>query len=520
MRALTCPKCGAPIHSGASICPYCRVGLEADPAVVSQPQEQPDSQASVQQPLVEIPSDWIRCQDPWHGFSIAHPKGWQVVTTKGQISVREDPSGLTAALIWPYSLQVPASARQVALQFTNMARSYNPTFQAWEQGNSAGDTNRITVRTRQVRWGQPVEGVFNVLVNGANVIVSGYEAPSQAIAQRSAVMAQILSTFRTIDLMPRQRVQEPTEGAYAIWIPSGWNFQGRVDRNHIGGSGSAQFSISRDPQSQVMAASPWMQWNFMDGMGGFMATFTGQTMMRFVPAAQFCTQNVAPWMSQFQQGLTVESVSERMDLCDQAVKDLMEAGYPPGMFESTIAVIETTYTENGVRMRQKSRVATQRQRSAGMFAAATPIWMAFLDVYYRAPENEFAAWEPVLAGIIDSQVINPAWKAGERQLANNYIANSQADIQRRTRQISQTLSETSDIISNSYWNRQATYDRLSEMRSNATLGVQNVASSSGEEYKVPYGYDRYWVDGLGNLYGGSWMSQPDINWKPLEPTGI
>lgn len=86
--------------------------------------------------------------------------------------------------------------------------------------------------------------------------------------------------------------------------------------------------------------------------------------------------------------------------------------------------------------------------------------------------------------------------------------------------ISQTLSETSDIVANSSWNRQQAYDRISEMRSNATLGAQNVASDSGDVYKAPYGYDRYWVDGLGNLYGGSWLSQPDINWQPLQPTGI
>jgi len=50
-------------------------------------------------------------------------------------------------------------------------------------------------------------------------------------------------------------------------------------------------------------------------------------------------------------------------------------------------------------------------------------------------------------------------------------------------------------------------------------GVQNVASPSNEVYKVPNGYDQYWMDGLGNFYGGSWMTQPDIHWTPLDPTG-
>jgi hypothetical protein len=101
----------------------------------------------------------------------------------------------------------------------------------------------------------------------------------------------------------------------------------------------------------------------------------------------------------------------------------------------------------------------------------------------------------------------------------NYIANAQADMANRRMQISQTLSETSNIISNSYWAQQPVYDRLSEMRSNTTLDLQNVASGTGEVYKVPYGYDQYWMDGLGNLLGGGWMVQPGIDWKPLSPTG-
>src|SRR5204862_407822 len=127
-----------------------------------------------------------------------------------------------------------------------------------------------------------------------------------------------------------------------------------------------------------------------------------------------------------------------------------------GMFESSSALIETSYEEMGVRLRQKSRIATMRQAGGAMTGA--PMWNAIEDVIYRAPEHEFGTWEPVLAGMLGDLVINPQWTAGEMRLAQNYIANSQADIARRRQQISQTLSETSDIVSNSYWNRQASYD--------------------------------------------------------------
>jgi len=114
-------------------------------------------------------------------------------------------------------------------------------------------------------------------------------------------------------------------------------------------------------------------------------------------------------------------------------------------------MMETSYDENGVRIRQKSRVNTQRQRS-NLFTGATPMWMAGLDVYYRAPEAEFSTWEPVLSGLLDSMKMNPAWQMAERQRMQNQIMTTQMDTSRRLRQISQTLSETSDIINNSYWN--------------------------------------------------------------------
>lgn len=513
MQAHNCPKCGAPVKADASACPYCGVGLSPDPAHARAKR--------AELPPPEIPAGWTVTRDPWHGFYVAHPPGWQVVVTKGQISIREDPPGLTAAVIWPYTIQPPMTARQAALQFQAVARGFNPSFHAWEQGNSAQDSQRITIITRQVRWGVTMQGLYNVLIDGANAIISGYECPQEKLVERSPVLAQVLATFRTTDLMPREIAHEPSEGAYTILYPSGWLFQGGVDRNHIGGSAMMRYSIARDPQGLAAACMPSYQWIYMEGGASWFGNLGGYQVGRFTSAANYCVQTIAPWMQQFQAQFKVEAIVDRPDLVDLAVIELAQAGYPDGSFDMSIAVIETSYTENGVRLRQKSRVGVQRQRSTGNpFMQPAPMWMALLDVYYRAPENEFAQVEPVLSGIIDSMTPNPAWQAGERQLAQNFIANSQADIQRRTRQISQTLSETSDIVANSYWNRQATYDRLSEMRSNATLGVMNVASSSGEEYKVPTGFDRYWVDGLGNLYGGSWLSQPDLNWKPLEPTGL
>ena len=527
MQALSCPKCGAPLQAGTSACPYCRVGFYTAGSPVGAapggktPAEGARSGAA---PAVAIPvpAEWVLHKDPWHGFTIAHPPDWQVVTLHGQIGVREDPIGAISAWIWPFIAPGPTSATQVANHFVQLAHSLNPSFQAWQQP-VAVDSSRVSVKTHQTRFGQQLEGYFNILVNGTQAIISGYEAPTQLVAQRSAVFSQILSTFSTSKLMPRQVAAEPAERAFSVTIPQGWAFQAGVNRNHVGGSGSLQFSCARDGQGTVNASMPSYVWFYMEGgMGGFFSVPGGPEALAYMPAAQFASNRITGWMSQFQQGMKVEAITDRPDLAELGVLELMKAGYSPTQFEVSCAILESTSTFNGVRLRQKSRVNVQRQRNSGpaWMGGGSTVWTAGLDVFYHAPEAEFAAWEPVLAGILDSLKISPAWQAGERNLANNFIQNSQNDIRRRTQQISQTLRETSEIVNNSYWDRQASYDRISEQRSNVTLGYQDMAAPSGEVYKVPSGHEQYWVNGLGEVYGGSWLTQPDINWQPLNPTGI
>ncbi len=508
MEALTCPKCGAPLQHGMDSCPYCRVGLTAVSTSRS------TSQTSQTTTPVSIPPGWVLYEDPWYGFRLAHPPGWEVSTLQGQTTIKADPVGFTSAGIAPFTSPTPTTAQQAAQQFVSLASRLMQGFQAWQQGNTSADSNRITIRTRGQRYGQMLEGVYNILVENQNCIISGYSAPPQTLPQQAPVMAQILASFQTTNqLLPRQTVQEPHERAFTLQIPNGWVFQAGVNRNNIGGSGTLQFSAGRDPQGSVMLAMPSYTWMFTQPVMSFFSFPSSIPSLGFMPASQFIHQVVMGQYRQMRRDVQIVRAVERPDLAEISQWELARSGYPPGTFETSIAILEATYTENGVRYLEKSKVGVMRQPGQAM-------WNALIDMVYRAPESEMRTWEPVLTGSYFSFQINPQWQAAERGLAQNFINNAQADIHRRQTQISQTLSETSDIISNSYWNRQASYDRISEMRSNVTLGVQNVTSDSGELYKVPNGYDRYWVDGLGNLFGGGWLSQPDLNWKPLTPTGI
>jgi hypothetical protein len=509
MEALTCPKCGAPLQANLNACPYCRVGLTGGTSRAIEPHSEPEPA-----PAVELPPGWTLFQDRWLGFSIARPPGWEVSTFNGQTTVRGDPVGFTSVAIAPFSSPTPTTAQGVALQFVNLGRQVMQNFQAWQQGNVSPDSNRISLRTRATRFGQVIEGIYNILVEGQNCIISGYNAPPETLAQIGHLMAKILTSFRTTgQQLPRQTVREPMEDAFVMQIPSGWIFRAGVNRNNIGGAGTLQFSAGRDPQSSVMVSMPTYTWAFIEPMMSLFSFPGGYPSLGYLPASKFVPKVVMEQVRKLHRDVQLVSVIERPDLAELNQWDLARSGYPLGTFETSVAMLDIIYSENGVRYREKSRVGVMRQPGQAM-------WSAIIDMVYRAPERELESWEPVLTGSFNSLKVNPQWQAGERGLAQNYINNAQADIRRRQAQISQTLSETSDIVANSYWNRQATYDRISEMQSNTTLDLQNVASTDGDVYKVPNGYDRYWVDGLGTVYGGSWLTQPDLNWKPLEPTGI
>lgn len=516
MQALSCPRCGAPLQIHLTTCPYCQVGLLHAQANPVTPAHAPAPAVSRSGPIAPVPAGWQLHHDPWHGFTLSHPPGWEVVNLNRQVDVRADPVGYTSASFSPFNLPAPASAPQVASQFITLLRRFIPSLQAWQQGNTAPDSNRITVKTRANRFGQNLEGIFNILVEGSSCIISGYQAPVAELARLSPILSQILATFRTAALMERQPVVEPREQAFRVPIPTGWIPYAAVDRNTLGGKGVLRFSAKRDPQGLMTANMPWNTWNYMDGMGalgGWSGFFTGgYEALPYRSAAQYCADKLVPELARKLRGARVERILDRPDWAELGQLEMLQSGYPPGSFDSSSALLEMTYEENGLRLRHKLRLASLRM------GGGSAMWSVFNDIDYRAPEAEFAAWEPILSGILGDLVISPQWTQGEQQLAQNFIANSQADIARRTRQISQTLSETSDLLSSSYWNRQASYDRISEQRSDAMLGYQNMTSDSGVEYKLPTGFDRYWVDGLGNFYGGGWLTQPEITWQPLEPS--
>ncbi|CAN0216415.1 unnamed protein product [Phaeothamnion confervicola] len=167
-------------------------------------------------------------------------------------------------------------------------------------------------------------------------------------------------------------------------------------------------------------------------------------------------------------------------------------------------------------MHRRSRIATRR-------VAPSPYWFGAVCFEAQAPVSEWAHWEPILLGIQESWRIEPSWM--ERQKAAhasvNYTNVIQQDMAQRYADISRTLSETGDIITSGYWNRQPvstpapTYD-WSHNWSQMMRGRDDRTDDSGNRYDVPGGYDRYWVDTNNTtVFAGDWKVTPDPSWREL-----
>lgn len=494
MQAVSCPRCGAPLQEGATVCPYCRIGLAPDGF---------------------SPEGWVQYQDEWSGFALSHPPGWRVEARRGSISVREDPAGITVATIFPFNVKFSGDIHEVAKNLAAIIHIVDPSAQTWIPREVPPGAKQVALKTHDVRFGSERDGILNVRFNGQNIIVSGYAAPSQVAAQRSLWLARILSSFHPVERMPRQKFQEPLEGAFLLFYPQGWEVQGMVDRSS--GGGLPAFNVMRPPEGLASAGKPSYRWIYQEPAPGMFTGFDTTQRMPFMTATQFCQQVLAPWTSQSQVDFKVESVIDRPDISELFVQELMGAGYPRGSHQVSVAIMETSYVDNGARVRQKTQVTCTRMSSQLTFGI--PSWTASLDGYYRARYEEFSTLEPVLQGVLDSFTVSRAWEAAQVEQNLSRTRHSQMDIHRRLGQISQTISETNDMIYDGYKNRQAMEDRMAGQRSDATLGVHSVESPTGDVYKVADGYDQYWTNGLGDFYGGDLLTQPDVNWIPLGDKG-
>ena len=88
---------------------------------------------------------------------------------------------------------------------------------------------------------------------------------------------------------------------------------------------------------------------------------------------------------------------------------------------------------------------------------------------------------------------------------------------RSSQQISRTLSETSDIVNQAYWDRSERMDRVWEKNSEAVRGVNSYTDSTGRQYEADVAYDHVYRRG-DDTFAGSKNGSVDLGpeWEELK----
>src|SRR5574340_314920 len=134
------------------------------------------------------------------------------------------------------------------------------------------------------------------------------------------------------------------------------------------------------------------------------------------------------------------------------------------------------------------------------------IWNVPVLGGFVANADKFSTGMEAMRHMQQTWQTNPAW-LGRESATNMRIA-----------QISrQAGQEMSDMISQSYWNRQRTLDDVSRKRSIATLNYADVVDpATGETWKVEGGHNYYWRRNATNeIVGSQTYNRPDIDFSPL-----
>ena len=502
--ALICPRCGAPLVGTATACEYCRIRFDVPYGTKNRPVDEP--------PPVQTPEGWKQYLDPWYGFAVAHPPGWWVNALPGSIGIREDPAGITVAVVMTFPNDRNQPARDFFQKFLLDIRQVLPDFTAWEAPGNSNRVDQLAVRFQTTLLGVALAGFYDVSVQKGSARISGFSCPVNAAVQKVDTFRKILASFRPAERMARKMYHEPTEDAYTIWAPEGWEVNLQLNRQNINNMGTLRYMAKRETQGLAQAGLPDIRWTFTETMNWGMPNLN--PVMPYMPANFFCQNFIAAQAAHQCQEMKVERIVDRPDLALGEYVESRKIGMDPAGYEVTHAYMDIVYRENGVLLRQRGLVRVFRPR----MMLIGGIWNASLNSVMRAPVEEWDALEPVLIGIIDSNQLNPAWKAQEDANRVRYLAYSAADRVRRQHQISQTISDTSDMMYQSYENRNRSEDRIAHEYSNATLGYQDMTDPVGSPYNVPSGYDQYWLDNSNTLQVGNWLTNPDPTWRKLEPS--
>ncbi|HEX8459425.1 MAG TPA: hypothetical protein VF656_19185 [Pyrinomonadaceae bacterium] len=440
-------------------------------------------------------SNWTTHEDP-AGFAVEIPSGWQVNSDNGRISI----FGASNERVTIYPLKVAAqldadSARKVLLGVASQfwpKQKWDMPKGGWQFGTNGvravGDDGGVR-ETVALWWANTPAGASCFF----------YEVAAEGARFQSAeeTFARILKSFRVTRAAPNnansnplsamqfQRWTDPTENAFSLEVPVGWNTTGGIKR--FGGTSRASEWVIQSPDEEVSMRSGDVtiptqfvepsetvrSFGYREGQ-----TYAGTNwiVMRYLPAMDFATDYVQRTVGGDCGDIRWLAQKDRADYVEQ----MMRNGLLVPSNNYTAAEVTFTCQQGGEPHVGYLFVITSATNDMGvgrMWSVST--LYGFFATAARASEAD-----AVLQRGIASFEINPQWYAAERgaerQMAEDF---------RRSREYAAQLQQQTQA------ERWASWERITEQRGDILAGQTRVVDpESGQAYKVQSGSNYYWVD--------------------------
>ncbi len=454
---------------------------------------------------------WITHKDP-QGYSVESPPGWTISPDKQKGWVHLTGTAGEQVVIWPVFVPGAMDARLAPLIHARLAGS--SPYQAQWDAPQAVTANALRAHGRSAN--AVAISVFTWVANPKGL--AGYlyvvSAREPDFRQKQKDFARILQSFRIMGAATGAntvtaegpggvryiRFSDPREGAFTIDVPADWKTEGGLFRFHALDTRHCVQTESPDGQIKILIGDPSVG-PLTDPRslpGGFFpegSTYAPyglkMLVLRFMPGAEFCRYwlqtRVAPNCANLQ-------ITEMKDLTDQLPKPAPGSISPP----PTYGRARFQCTEQG-----QPRVGCC-WAGTHMIGAIGP-WLVNGLTGYLAPPEKASLAQAILLHMDGSFQFNVQWRMAQIGIAGE-----------ASRAVSSASNDIANMVARSQRSRDAVDDELARRRSNATLGVVDVADpQTGRRMTVESGSNYYWVDQRGVIVGTNTDTRPNIDFRAL-----
>ena len=466
----------------------------------------------------QAPAGWVTHNDP-AGFSVQVPRGWKVDTDAelDRIEIQGTSGERVEAL--PIFLNTtslkPRNATEILQQIAK--KFWSDT--VWEPPQLVGRSalnqhgrSGNNMATSILTWISTPKGTAGT--------VFFLSAPEARYRQELETFARILETFSAFGPAEGEqasapslsftRWQDPHENAFTVEVPDQWRVQGGLFRFTSIDVRSAVEAISPDGQVRVTLGDAevptftvpnQMLTNLGFREGSWYSPGYNEKFLvrRYLPGQAFAKDYV---MRQLSKVCSAPQILEERDRRD--VSQSLNATYARSGLPVRVDAGEVTFTcqqagqlKHGIYFASTVLVTDS--------SSGTGIWRPDYLYGYLASAGKQDVAQAALNKLIESFQFDPQWQQRQQNVTMN-----------TWRIVTEAQSYISKTMSDVYWNKVASQDRISRTRSNATLGVTQVVDPDTEvEITVDNSKLHDWKDHGGNVVGTNSSSAPPPGYREL-----